>query len=139
MDQLGDLAAVLQPNDGLLRADISDAYYHLRLRRSDQEKLAYMVNHRVYLPISLNCGLSVAPCFFTKTMKPVVAALRKKGHRAFAYLDDFFGAARSSAGGPTSVADTAAWEGICMSSSPSSVLRSIRTSTTFQGAKNWKS
>lgn len=66
-----------------------------------------MVDNQVYLPMSLNCGLS-APWFFTKAMKPVVTALRRKGHRVFSYLDEFFGAARSSSEGPTSAPDTAA-------------------------------
>lgn len=45
-------------------------------------------------PRTLNCGLSVAPWFFTKAMSPVVAFLRKLGHRVFAYMDDFFGATK---------------------------------------------
>lgn len=44
--------------------------------------------------------------FFTKIMKPVLAFLRKNGHRVYTYLDDFYGAARSSQGGSTSKADT---------------------------------
>lgn len=106
MDQLGDLAAVLHPRDRLFKADITDAYYHLRLRRSDQERLSFMVDGEVYVPLCLNCGLSVAPWFFTKAMRPVVAFLRARGHRVFSYLDDFFGAARPSSIGPASREDT---------------------------------
>lgn len=106
MDQLGDLAAVLKPHDSLFRADLRDGYYHLRLRKCDQLKLAFMIGETVYIPFSLNCGLSVAPFFFTKVMRPVVVHLRSMGHRAFAYLDDFFGAARSSTTGPASPSDT---------------------------------
>ena len=61
MDQLGDLAAVLNPRDALFKADISDAYYHLRIRPCDRQRLAFQVGGRVYLPLCLNCGLSVAP------------------------------------------------------------------------------
>lgn len=106
MDQLGDLAAVLKPNDSLFRAEISDAYYHLRIRACDRELLAFKVEGAVYLPLFLNCGLSVAPWFFTKAMKPVVAHLREKGHRVFSYLDDFFGSARGSGPHAASAADT---------------------------------
>lgn len=108
MDQLGDLAVVLAPKDCLFRDDISDAYYHLQLRKCDQERLAFRVGSRVLIPLCLNSGLSVAPWFFTKAMRPVVAYLREKGHRAFAYLDDFFGSTRSSSSGPTNHADTIA-------------------------------
>ena len=99
MDQLGDLASVLRPQDCLFKADISDAYYHLRLRRCDQELLAFRIWQQVYIPQCLNCGLSVAPWYFTKILKPVIAHLRARGHRIYSYLDDFFGAARSSAQG----------------------------------------
>ena len=61
---------------------------------------------QVYLPLCLNCGLSVAPWFFTKAMRPVAAHLRGQGHRIFSYLDDFFGALRSSILGLSTVADT---------------------------------
>jgi hypothetical protein len=35
MDQLADLSPSLRPDDCLFKADIKDAYYHLRLRRVD--------------------------------------------------------------------------------------------------------
>ena len=70
MDQLGDLAAVLGPGDVLFKADISDAYYHLRIRSCDRELLAFQVEGVVYLPLCLNCGLAVAPWFFTKPCGP---------------------------------------------------------------------
>jgi hypothetical protein len=93
MDQLADLSPSLRPNDCLFKADIRDAYYHLRLRSADQLYLAFRVGGVTYIPACLNCGLSVAPWFFTKAMRPVVAHLRSKGHRIYSYLDDFFGAA----------------------------------------------
>ncbi len=105
MDQLADLAAQIRPGDSLFKADIQDAYYHLRLRPRDRLRLAFVVGSCVYIPLCLNCGLKVAPWFFTKAMRPVVAHLRQRGHRVFSYLDDFFGAARpsprSGVAGPT--------------------------------------
>ena len=106
MDQLGDLAAVLEPNEALFRADISDAYYPLCIQGCDREGLAFKVEGVLYLPLCLNCGMSVAPWFFTKAMKPVVAHLREKGHRVISFLDDFFGAARNSGPHGVSAADT---------------------------------
>ena len=96
MDQHGDLANVLGPDAALFKADISDPYYHLRIRRCDRKRLAIQVEGVVYLPLRLNCGLAVALWFVTKDMQPVVALLRARGHRVFAYLDDLFGAACSS-------------------------------------------
>lgn len=95
MSQVSDLAATLTRNDALFKCDIKDAYYHLRLRHRDQHRLAFVVCGKVYIPLCLNCGLAVAPWFFTKAMYPVVGFLRKLGHRVFSYLDDFFGSSRA--------------------------------------------
>jgi hypothetical protein len=83
MDQLSDLAPSLRRDDCLFKADIKDAYYHLRLRKEDQLFLSFSVGGVVYVPACLNCGLSVAPWFFTKAMRPVVSYLRARGHRVF--------------------------------------------------------
>jgi hypothetical protein len=108
MDQLSDLAPALRRDDCLFKADISDAYYHLRLRKEDQLYLSYSVAGVVYIPSCLNCGLSVAPWFFTKAMRPVVSYLRARGHRVFSYLDDFFGAGATARNDhPATKADTA--------------------------------
>jgi ribonuclease HI len=107
MEQLADLSPSLRPDDCLFKADIKDAYYHLRLRDADQLLLAFRVGGRTYIPACLNCGLSVAPWFFTKAMRPVVAHLRSRGHRIYSYLDDFFGAAATAcAGAPATEVDT---------------------------------
>jgi hypothetical protein len=90
--QLSDLAPVLRREDCMLKAEIQDAYYHLSLSKSDQPYLAFSVGGVVYVPTCLNCGLAVAPWFFTNAMHPVVSYLRAKGHQVFSYLEDFFGA-----------------------------------------------
>ena len=61
----------------------------------DQIRLAFMADGEVYIPLALNCGLKVAPWFFTCLLRPVVQHLRGLGHKVFAYLDDLFGVARS--------------------------------------------
>ena len=83
------------------RRVLSLAYPSLRLRMP-----RIPGRQGVYLPLYLSYGLSIAPWFFTKAMKPVVGHMREQGHRIFSYLDDFFGAALSSQGRPTSAKDT---------------------------------
>jgi hypothetical protein len=90
MDQLADLSPSLRPDDCLFKADIKDANCHLRLREEDQLYLAFRVGGVTYIPNCLNCGLSVAPWFFTKAMRPVVAHLWSQGHRVNSYLVDLF-------------------------------------------------
>jgi hypothetical protein len=107
MDQLADLYPSLRPDDCLFKVDIKDAYSHLRLRKEDKIYLELGVGGVSYIPDCLNCGLSVAPWFFTKAMRSVVAHLRCRGHRVYSYLDDFFGAAASARDEePASEADT---------------------------------
>jgi hypothetical protein len=106
MDQLADLSPSLRQDDCLFKACIRDAYYHLRLRESDQIYLAFRVGGITYIPACLNCGFSVAPRFFTKAMRPVVAHLRTMGHRFYSYLDEFFGAPGTAIEGkPSTEAD----------------------------------
>jgi hypothetical protein len=95
MDTLGDLAPQLQADDVLIKADVKDAYYHLRLRRCDRNKLLFRIAGRYFRPLALNCGLSAAPWLFTKFLRPVVQELRRQGHRIISYLDDISGAPRS--------------------------------------------
>lgn len=93
MEQLTDIAPSLRREDCFLKADVKDGYNHLRLRRTAKPFLAFSLGGAVYVPACLNCDLRVAPWFFKKEMRPVVAHLRGQGHRVFAYIDDFFGAA----------------------------------------------
>jgi hypothetical protein len=107
MDQLSDLAPSLRRDDCLFKAEIQDAYYHLRLRKEDQLYLSFSVDGVVYVPDCLNCRLAVAPWFFTKAMRPVVSFLMARGHRVFSYLDDFFGVAATARNdNPATEADT---------------------------------
>jgi hypothetical protein len=60
MDQLSDLAPSRRRDDCLFKADIQDAYYHLRLRKEDQIYLYFSVDGVLHVPACLNCGLAVA-------------------------------------------------------------------------------
>lgn len=72
----------------MFKAYLTDGYYHLRLRPGNSLRLALFVDDKIFIPLTLNCGLFVARWFFTKTMAPVVAFLRIFGRQVFAYLDD---------------------------------------------------
>lgn len=72
MNELTDLATSLNPGDSLFKPDIGDAYYHLHIRSYDHECLTIMVDGVIYLPLCINCRMSVPPSLFTKAMRPVV-------------------------------------------------------------------
>ena len=60
MDHFADLSPSLRQDDFLFKTDIKDAYYHLRLLKSDQLYLKFLVGGTTYIPLFLNCCLSVA-------------------------------------------------------------------------------
>jgi hypothetical protein len=94
MDTLADLAPQLRPGNALLKADVQDAYNHLRQRRCDRDKLLFRIAGHWFRPLALNCSLSPARWWFTKFLRPVVQELRRQGHRVISYLDDLSGAPR---------------------------------------------
>lgn len=111
MDELSDLAPELRLGDHLFKVDVSNGYFHLKLRSSNSMHLAFFVGHQAFIPLNLDCGLSPVTWFFTKAMAPVVGFLRSLGHRIFAYLDEFFGAAKPLCpGGTASPVETQALE-----------------------------
>jgi hypothetical protein len=108
MDTLADLAPQLRPGDALFKADVQEAYYHLRLRLCDRDKLLFRIAGLWFRPLALNCGLSPAPWLFTKFLRPVVQELRRQGHRVILNLDDLSGVPRTDHGDtPATRADAA--------------------------------
>jgi len=106
-ETLNDLSQVLRPDDSLLVWDIKDAYHHLLLREEDQPFLAFTTLGRVFVPLTMPFGMSLAPYMWTKVMRALVQFLRALGFRIISYVDDFGGAPPAAPGEPATVADTA--------------------------------
>ena len=70
--------------------DFADAYCTIPVALSDQKYLVLNVEGQLYKHVCLPNGLSSAPRIFTKLVKPVFSALRKRGHQIMGYLDDSF-------------------------------------------------
>ena len=105
-ESLYDLAPQLRPGDAMLSWDIKDAFFHLEVRPRDRKYLCFTVLGRVFEPVSMPFGLRLAPFFWTKVCRPLVAELRRLGFRVVAYVDDFGGAPPSAPGQAATVADT---------------------------------
>lgn len=73
----------------MLSWDISDAFFHLEIRPADRKYLCFTVLGRVFEPAVMPFGLRLAPYYWTKVRRPVVAELRRLGFRIVAYVDDF--------------------------------------------------
>jgi len=106
-ETLHDLSQVLRPDDSLLVWDIKDAYHHLSLRAEDRKYLAFTTLGRVFVPVTMPFGMSLAPYMWTKVVRALVQYLRSLGFRIISYVDDFGGAPPAMPGEPATVADAA--------------------------------
>ena len=100
-----EFMSALVPHDNLISWDIKDAYHHVYVHPSDRPYLTFAVDGRVFEPLTMPFGLSVAPWAWTKIMRPVLAYLRQSGFTLIGYVDDH-GAAPPGAR-PTTKADAA--------------------------------
>ena len=72
----------------MCKLDLKDAYLSIPIHKSSRKFLKFHWQGVAYEYTALPFGLSAAPRTFTKVLKPVLAALRAKGIRLVAYLDD---------------------------------------------------
>ena len=98
---------MLRPDDSLLVWDVKDAYHHLLLREADRRYLAFTTLGRVFIPITMPFGMSLAPYMWTKVVRALVQYLRLLGFRIISYVDDFGGAPPAMPGEPASVLEAA--------------------------------
>ena len=88
MDNLNAALGMVRQNCYMASIDLADSYYTVPAALSDQKYLVFNFEGQLYKYVCLPNGLSSAPRIFTKLMKPVFSALRKKGHQIMGYLDD---------------------------------------------------
>jgi len=104
-ETLNDLSQVLRPDDSMLVRDIKDAYHHVTSREEDQRFLAFTTLGRVFVPVTMPFGMSLASFLRTKVVRPLVRHPRALGFRIISYVDDFGGAPPALPGEPAPVAD----------------------------------
>ena len=68
--------------------DLKDAYFSIPMNDSDRKYLRFLWRNVLYEFQCLCFGLSPAPFYFTKVMKPVFSRLRKEGVLCSYYIDD---------------------------------------------------
>lgn len=104
--RLAHFLSTLVPGDHLVSWDVKDAFYHVRLWPGDWKYIRFVVDGVVYEPRVLPFGMRLSPWAWTKVLRPVVAALRRKGYVVMAYVDDFAATGRGAR--PSSAASATA-------------------------------
>jgi hypothetical protein len=90
MDTLASILSLVTPGAYMATIDLRHAYYTIPIASEHQKFLKFLWNGNLYQFTALPMGLSSSPRIFTKLMKPVLAALRQKGHINSGYIDDFY-------------------------------------------------
>ena len=72
----------------MAKVDLRDGFFMIPMAREDRAFLKFEWQNRTYQFNSLPFGLSAAPWVFTKTTRPVVAALREIRLYLIIYMDD---------------------------------------------------
>ena len=88
MESIHMLKDLLKAGDWMAKIDLKDAYFMIPIAQEDRDFLCFEWKNKNYHFNCLPFGLSSAPWVFTKTTKPVVAALRELGLRLIIYIDD---------------------------------------------------
>jgi hypothetical protein len=68
--------------------DVRHAYYSVPIAHEDRKFLRFKWKNAIFQYTCLPNGISCAPRYFTKLLKPVYSTLRKMGHLNFGYIDD---------------------------------------------------
>jgi len=85
---LGTARELLEPGDWMASVDLSKAYEQFLIKPSWRRALRFHWRGQAWQWRVLPFGVSLAPFTFTRFIKVVVAALRKKGIRMVQMLDD---------------------------------------------------
>ena len=80
---------LMLPGMQMATLDLEDAYLLVPIFEDHRKFLRFQWRNKTYEFAALPFGLSTAPYIFTKILRPVVTALRSKGHHSVVYLDDF--------------------------------------------------
>ncbi|CAH2015300.1 unnamed protein product [Acanthoscelides obtectus] len=73
----------------MVKLDLSQAYFHIPVKKSHQRYLALSFQGKVYTMTCLPFGLATAPLTFARVSNWIASQLRKKNVRIIVYLDDF--------------------------------------------------
>lgn len=90
MDTVWTAINLMKPECYMASIDLKDAYYTVPIAKEHRKYLRFMWRGKLYQYTCMANGLSPAPRYFTKLLKPIYASLRKLGHENVGYIDDSY-------------------------------------------------
>ena len=90
MHGIPEITRLVSRNCFMAVIDIKDAYYSVPVDIESQKYLKFSWGDHLYQFCVLPNGLSPAPRWFTKLLKPPMATLRELGHVNSPYIDDIY-------------------------------------------------
>ena len=88
MENFQSVLELIEKNCYMASIDLKDAYYSVNIDPSNRKYLRFIWNNSLYQFTCLPNGLSSAPRWYTKLLKPVFSQLRNLGFISVYYLDD---------------------------------------------------
>ena len=88
METLQAAILLMEKDQFMASLDLEDAYYSCNVAESYRKYLCFYWNNQLFQFTCLPNGLSCAPRFFTKILKPIYENLRSRGFISSYYLDD---------------------------------------------------
>ena len=88
MEHLPSILPLISPGAGMTSIDLTDAYFSLPIAQNSRKYLRFQWRDMLLECQCLCFGLSLAPYYFTKVIKPVFSQLRKEGIPCTFHLDD---------------------------------------------------
>ena len=95
MEHLPSILPLISQGAWMTSIDLTDAYFSLPIAKNSRKYLRFQWRDRLLEFQCLCFGLSLAPYYFTKVMKPVFSQLHKEGICCTFYLDDSLYLSRS--------------------------------------------
>lgn len=87
MEDYQTACSLIKQGDYLAVVDQKQAYHAVSIHKDYQIILKFRWSGELFKSTCLPFGLNIAPVYFTKLMKPVLASLNVKGFRPVAFLD----------------------------------------------------
>ena len=88
MEHIMTILPLIKRNMFMTSLDLKDAYFSLPIAKSSRKYLRFLWKGQLYEYQCLCFGLSLAPFYFTKIMKPIFSQLRREGISCTYYIDD---------------------------------------------------